>query len=79
MTVTLFAGLRSMGRKLAQRLSMGKKEAPEKKSVKISQQEPEVHDVSADASRVSFAPAPPAVIQVEASAASEASSFGDRK
>lgn len=57
---------------------MGKKET-EKKSVKISQQEPEVHDVSADASRVSFAPAPPAVIQVEASAASEASSFGERK
>ena len=76
--VNVLAGLRSMGRKLAQRLSMGKKE-PEKKSVKISQQEPEVHDLSADASRVSFAPAPPAVIQVEASAASEASSFGDRK
>ena len=69
-----------MGRKLAQKLSMGKKEMPEKKSVKISQQEPEVHDVSADASRgVSFAPAPPAVIQVEASAASEASSLESRK
>ncbi len=60
-----------MGRKLAQKLSLAKKEP---KSVKISQQEPEVHDVTADANRVSFAPAPPAVIQVEASAVSEASS-----
>ena len=80
MAMAMIAGLRSMGRKLAQKLSMGsKKETPEKKSVKISQQEPEVHDVSADASRVSFAPAPPAVIQVEASAASEVSSFEGRK
>jgi len=65
------AGLMNMGRKLAQKLSLGKKET---KSVKISQREPEVHDVTADANRVSFAPAPPAVIQVEASAVSEASS-----
>ncbi|DBB00088.1 hypothetical protein WJX77_006240 [Trebouxia sp. C0004] len=65
------SGLMNMGRKLAQKLSLGKKEP---KSVKISQQEPEVHDVTADANRVSFAPAPPAVIQVEASAVSEASS-----
>ena len=65
-----------MGRKLAQKLSMGRKET---KSVKISQQEPVVHDISADATRVSFAPVPPAVIEVEASAYSEASSFGDKR
>ena len=60
-----------MGRKLAQKLSLGKKES---KSVKISQQEPEVHDIAADANRVSFAPAPPAVIHLDASSVSEASS-----
>lgn len=75
MSVCLFAGLMHMGRKLAQKLSMAKKEP---KSVKISQQEPEVHDATADANRVSFAPAPPAVIHVEASAVSEASS-GERR
>lgn len=65
-----------MGRKLAQKLSMGRKET---KSVKISQQEPVVHDISADATRVSFAPVPPAVIEVEASTFSEASSYGEKR